>query len=100
MAVRNTPELTLRMQTALCAGKHTYKDLSAMTGLAVPTVTRWIKTMRTIKTVHVSGWAADDRQRPVIAMFSWGNKKDAARPGPRPSADRVRRLRERRSLGL
>lgn len=100
MAVRNTPETALHMQTALSAGKHTYQELSAMTGLAVPTVARWIKTMRTIKAVHVSGWAPDDRERPVIAQFSWGNKKDAARPGPKPSAERVRRLRERRALGL
>jgi len=100
MAVRNTPETALHMQTALVAGKHTYKDLSAMTGLAVPTVTRWVKTMRQINAVYISGWAKDDRDRPIIAQFSWGNKKDAARPGPRPSADRVRRLRERRALGL
>lgn len=100
MAVRNTPATSHHMQTALMAGKHTYADLAAISGLARPTVARWVKALKTVKAIHISGWAEDERGRPLVMQFSWGNKKDVPRPGAKGSAERQRRYRARQELGL
>lgn len=92
-----TPLAATRMQMALHTKPHSLVDLVAVSGLAKPTVTRYIKEMQVVSLVHVGGWARDARGYPTIRQFSWGNRPDAECPkNERSGADRMRALRATR----
>lgn len=94
---RNNAKITLRMQTALKAGGHTYDSLVAVSGLAKESVARWIKQMRDMGVVHVADWSDDVRGRRIVPVFRWGEKEDLPRPGRRwTAAETMARMRERR----
>lgn len=92
-----TPVAATRMQQALTVKPHSLDDLVAVSGLAKPTVTRYIKDLADAELVHVGGWARDPRDYPTIRQFAWGNKPDVACPKTtRTAAERMRNLRAAR----
>lgn len=97
---RNTPGLTLRMQTALTVSGHTYDELAAISGLAKEAVARWVKALRKTepaKGIYIERWAADRRGHPVVPVWRWGNQPDAPRPGRAlTAAQQMAKLRARR----
>lgn len=94
---RNNPKISLRMQTALKAGGHTYDSLVSVSGLAKESVARWVKQMRSLHVLHVEGWAEDVRGRKIVPVFRWGEKPDTPRPGRRwTAAETMARMRARR----
>lgn len=70
--IRNNAVRTTRMTEALRLGGHTYKSLSAISGLNVPAVATWIKSMREMKAVYISGWEKDSRGRLFVPVYRWG----------------------------
>lgn len=92
-----TPVAATRMQMALQTKPQSLDDLVVVSGLAKPTVTRYIKEMQVVALVHVGGWARDTRGYPTIRQFSWGALPDADCPkNARSGADRMRALRATR----
>ena len=86
-----TPVAATRMQAALQAQPHSLDDLSSVSDLAKPLVTRYIKALQAERMVHVGGWARDARGYPTIRQFAWGDKPDAVCPvSTRTSTERMR----------
>ena len=75
-----TPTNTVRMQSAMAVKPQSLKDLTLVSGLAMPTVTRFVRELQTAKMVHVGGWGRDARDYPTIEQYSWGQGADAICP--------------------
>lgn len=75
-----TPTNTVQMQMAMVEQPWSLSGLSLMTGLAKPTVTRFIRELQVAKMVHVGNWARDARGYPTIEEYRWGKGIDAVCP--------------------
>lgn len=97
-----TPLITAQMLEALQRAPQSLTDLVNLTGLAKPTVTRYVNELHSTKPkrAHVAAWARDPRGYPTIRQFAWGDMPDAACPKTdRTSASRMRVLRAARKDG-
>lgn len=75
----------------------TYRELSEISGLPLPSIRRWVKNLQAAGFAHVAGYAPDRAGRMFVPMWAWGAGADAARPGPRrTAAERMRDSRARR----
>lgn len=77
---------TLVLEKELRDGGKSYADLAAATGLGVTSLMRWVKGMREVGLVYVSGYGPDVNGRIFIPLFTWGKKADTPRPGQSRSA--------------
>ena len=75
-----TPTNTVRMQIAMTVKPQSLLDLTRVSGLAKPTVTRFIRELQGAKMVHVGNWARDARGYPTIEEYRWGNGTNAVCP--------------------
>lgn len=75
-----TPTNTVQMQLAMISKPQSLLDLVGISGLAKPTVTRFIRELQGAKMVHVGGWARDARGYPTIEQYRWGDGIDAVCP--------------------
>lgn len=97
-----TPAITAQMLEALQSAPRSLNALVEMTGLAKPTVTRYVNELHAAepKLAHVAAWARDLRGYPTIRQFAWGNRPDVACPTTdRTSTTRMRALRIARKAG-
>jgi transcription initiation factor IIE alpha subunit len=67
------------MIRALIDDEVTQHDLSALTGLHVVTIRRYVKAMERAGAVHVCSWDEDRRGRRVVPVYKIGPGKTAAR---------------------
>lgn len=94
---RNSALISLRMQQHITKAAAGYAELMEVSGLSRESVEHWIRQMRKVGAVHVSGYEADDRGRYCMPMFRFGPGEDAERPKPkltnaqRQAAYRVRK---------
>jgi hypothetical protein len=100
--VRNNAIRSERMRSALVSAPQSYDNLVAISGLAKPSVARWVKALRAMspRPIYIAAWADDARGRKFVPMFRWGVLPDAPRPGDNPeaAAARMRALRARKKL--
>lgn len=75
-----TPTNTVQMQLAMMSTPQSLKDLSLASGLAMPTVTRFVRELQSLKAVHVGDWARDARGYPTIEQYTWGPGVNAVCP--------------------
>ena len=75
-----TPVNTVQMQLAMVSGPQSLSDLSLISGLAKPTVTRFVRELQAVKMVHVGSWARDARGYPTIEQYTWGPGGNAVCP--------------------
>ena len=98
---RMTVAISVRLQDALKVKGCTVSDLVALSGLARPTIYRWVHEARAAGLLWRSRWEEDNRGRLVTPVFSWGSALDIAKPrqavAPR---DRMRATRIRRRSKL
>lgn len=91
----------VRMLAGLVAKGLSHADLTAMTGLADDTVTRWLVELRRetperSNLVHVETWRQDPRGCWTIPVYRWcPGAADEERPAPKTSAQRMRDRRAR-----
>ena len=89
-----TPLATAQMQSAMQTLPHSLDELVAVTGLAKPVVTRYVKQLADSKLVHIGDWARDSRGYPTVRQFRWGTDVDVVCPRTtRTSTDRMRAQR-------
>ena len=95
-----TPVAAARMQDAMQIASRSLDDLTFISHLAKPTVTRYVNDLHESRMIHVGEWARDSRGYPTIRMFAWGDLPDAACPrNPRTGAERMAALRANRKAG-
>lgn len=95
-----TPVAAARMQQAMQIKPHSLDDLALVSGLAKPTVTRYVNDLHEEKMVHVGDWGRDSRGYPTIRKFAWGTSADAVCPrNPRTSAERMAAIRAAQKAG-
>lgn len=96
-----TPVAVLRMSSAMELDPQSLDDLVAVSGLAKPTVTRFVKSLTEAKMAHVGAWARDARGYPTIRRYSMGSAPDAACPLMyKNDAERMRVTRADKKVGL
>ena len=96
-----TPLVTAKMQTAMSTMPQSLNDLVELTGLAKPTVTRFVNELHEGRVVYVAAWGRDARDYPTIRQFRVGNLPDVECPRTtRTAAERMRLLRLDRKVGL
>jgi DNA-binding IclR family transcriptional regulator len=89
-----TPLAAALMQSAIQKAPCSLDALVIISGLAKPVVTRYVKSLRDAKLIHVGSWARDARDYPTIRQFAWGDAPDATCPlTTRTAKDRMRALR-------
>lgn len=74
----------------------TYADLNTATGLSYEILGRYIRELRALKVVHVTGYVESEQQGRPVTQFAWGDKPDVVRPAPLTSAQRMQRTRAAR----
>lgn len=73
----------------------TYDQMQEMTGLSKGGLINLTKTFRHYKLMHICDLLPDRLGRECIAVFRWGEGRDA-KPYCMPNAEKLRRRRERR----
>ncbi len=63
----------------LMAQPMSYDEIAVSSGLSRHTVSLWIEAMREAKMVYVAEWRLDSANRPMIAVFAWGQQPDVIR---------------------
>lgn len=94
--VRITPGMTHDLLEGMKKEAVSYLQIMETTGASLNAVRTWVQAARADKLVHIGKWGDDIVGRPVVPLFRFGNKPDAARPTPRTAAERMRATRERR----
>lgn len=90
-----TPTNTVRMQAAMMVKPQSLSDLVVVSGLARPTVTRFVRELQASELVHVGGWERDARGYPTIEQYLWGKGVDT--PCPRKSETSTVRMKALRA---
>lgn len=89
------------LANALQRRPRNYAELRKITDWSLPTVVKWLDTLRALNLVHICAFEKDARERMIVQMFTWGPGPDAERPGQsRTDAERMRNLRLRRTKAL
>lgn len=89
------------LMAALASAPHmTYEQLIEATGLPQRAIANWVLPMRAAKVVRVAAWLPDTRGYLSVAAFALSSGEPDAERTPLSGTERVRRVREKRKVGL
>lgn len=94
-----TAVATVLMLNALKSEPQSLDDLTSVSGLAKPLVTKYVNGLMEAspRFAHVAGWLRDARGYPTIRQFAYGDAPDVDCPTSQmTAAQRMAALRERR----